>query len=377
MPERVGTARAPESKPGAALRLERLTKRFQSVAAVDGISLEIPSGSFVTLLGPSGSGKTTTLNLIAGFLVPDAGEIFIDEQPVSQVPTHKRNIGMVFQNYALFPHMTVFENVAFPLRMRSRLTGDELPQRVEATLDLVQLSGFEGRYPRQLSGGQQQRVAMARALVSNPRLLLMDEPLGALDKKLRERMQIEIKGIHRTVGTTFVYVTHDQSEALAMSDLVVVMHEGRIAQVGNPRRLYEAPESEFVADFLGGANVLGGTVKGKTADDLVVDVGGETIRVRAGSDAAPSGAPVRVLIRPEDIDVAPDAVGGPEVEGLAGTVSEVIYLGDATRVVVSAKGGMLSAKLPGRRGADLSPGQAVTISWPRSAARVLRPEDAA
>jgi ABC-type Fe3+/spermidine/putrescine transport system ATPase subunit len=292
------------------------------------------------------------------------------------VPTHKRNIGMVFQNYALFPHMTVFENVAFPLRMRSRLAAGELPRRVEATLDLVQLSGFEGRYPRQLSGGQQQRVAMARALVSNPRLLLMDEPLGALDKKLRERMQIEIKGIHRTVGTTFVYVTHDQSEALAMSDLVVVMHEGRIAQVGTPRTLYEAPESEFVADFLGGANVLSGTVKGKTGDDLVVDVGGETIRVRAGSDTAPSGAPVRVLIRPEDIDVAPGAVGGPEAEVLAGTVSEVIYLGDATRIVVSAKGGMLSAKLPGRRGADLSPGQPVTICWPRSAARVLRPEDA-
>ena len=209
-----------EPPSGAAVRLERLTKRFGSVVAVHEACLAIPAGSFVTLLGPSGSGKTTTLNLIAGFLLPDGGEIFVDDQAISRVPPHRRNIGMVFQNYALFPHMTVFENVAFPLRMRTALAGSALSGRVEETLDLVQLTGLGGRYPRQLSGGQQQRVAMARALVSYPRLLLMDEPLGALDKKLRERLQLEIKAIHRRVGTTIVYVTHDQSEALTLSDLV-------------------------------------------------------------------------------------------------------------------------------------------------------------
>ena len=260
-------------RTGAAIQLERLTKHFGSVVAVHEVSLAIPAGSFVTLLGPSGSGKTTTLNLIAGFLLPDGGEIFVDDQAVSRVPPHKRNIGMVFQNYALFPHMTVFENVAFPLRMRTALAGTALRGRVEETLDLVQLAGLGNRHPRQLSGGQQQRVAMARALVSYPRLLLMDEPLGALDKKLRERLQLEIKAIHRRVGTTIVYVTHDQSEALTLSDLVVVMDRGRILQVGPPRTLYEAPETDFVADFLGGANLMAGHVAGEAGEDLIVTTG--------------------------------------------------------------------------------------------------------
>jgi putative spermidine/putrescine transport system ATP-binding protein len=254
-----------EPRSGAALRLERLTKRFGPVFAAQEVCLDIPAGSFVTLLGPSGSGKTTTLNLLAGFLLPDAGEIFVDGQAISRVPPYRRNIGMVFQHYALFPHMTVFENVAFPLRMRSALGGTALRRRVEETLDLVQLAGLGARYPRQLSGGQQQRVAMARALVSDPRLLLMDEPLGALDKKLRERLQLEIKAIHRRVGATIVYVTHDQSEALTLSDLVVVMDRGRVLQVGSPRALYEAPKTGFVADFLGGANLLSGQIAGKAS----------------------------------------------------------------------------------------------------------------
>ena len=236
---------------GAQLRLRQLTKAFGASQAVDRISLDVPAGAFVSLLGPSGSGKTTTLNLIAGFLTPDAGDILLDERSIADVPPHKRNIGMVFQSYSLFPHMTVAENVGFPLRMRTRLSRQEARQRIDEMLALVQLGHLGTRYPRQLSGGQQQRVAMARALVSHPRLLLMDEPLGALDKKLREQMQIEIKRIHRSVGTTVIYVTHDQTEALTMSDLVVVMHQARVSQVGTPRVLYEAPANFFVADFLG------------------------------------------------------------------------------------------------------------------------------
>ena len=236
---------------GAHLRLRQLTKAFGAAKAVDQISLDIPAGAFVSLLGPSGSGKTTTLNLIAGFLTPDSGDILLGEHSIADVPPHKRNIGMVFQSYSLFPHMTVGENVGFPLRMRTRLSRQDARRRIDEMLALVQLSHLGDRYPRQLSGGQQQRVAMARALVSHPRLLLMDEPLGALDKKLREQMQVEIKRIHRNVGTTVIYVTHDQTEALTMSDLVVVMHQARVSQVGTPRALYEAPANLFVADFLG------------------------------------------------------------------------------------------------------------------------------
>src|ERR1051326_4704279 len=245
---------------GAQVRLRKLSKTYSGLAAVDGISFDVPAGAFVSLLGPSGSGKTTTLNLIAGFLTPDAGDILIDDRSVADVPPHKRNIGMVFQSYSLFPHMTVADNVGFPLRMRSKLNRQAAQKRIAEMLALVQLSHLGARYPRQLSGGQQQRVAMARALVSAPRLLLMDEPLGALDKKLREQMQAEIRRIHRSVGTSVVYVTHDQSEALTMSDLVVVMHRGRIAQIGTPRALYESPADAFVADFIGDSNLLAATV---------------------------------------------------------------------------------------------------------------------
>ena len=361
-----------EPPSGAAVRLERLTKRFGSVVAVHEACLAIPAGSFVTLLGPSGSGKTTTLNLIAGFLLPDGGEIFVDDQAISRVPPHRRNIGMVFQNYALFPHMTVFENVAFPLRMRTALAGSALSGRVEETLDLVQLTGLGGRYPRQLSGGQQQRVAMARALVSYPRLLLMDEPLGALDKKLRERLQLEIKAIHRRVGTTIVYVTHDQSEALTLSDLVVVMDRGRILQVGPPRTLYEAPETDVVADFLGGANLLAGQVAAEAGEDLIVALpGGETIRAQGCGRPVASRASVQLLVRPEDVDISRSHVDDPETVALKGEVVEAVYHGDATRIVVAVSSGTVTARLSGRRGADFAPGDAVTVYWPRSSTRIL------
>jgi spermidine/putrescine ABC transporter ATP-binding subunit len=362
---------------GASLKLEGLTKRFGSVVAVDRVSLEIPSGSFVTFLGPSGSGKTTTLNLIAGFLEPDAGEIFFDSRPVSHTPTHRRQLGMVFQNYALFPHMSVFDNVAFPLRMRATLSKPELARAVQSTLALVQLSGFERRYPRQLSGGQQQRVAMGRALVSNPRLLLMDEPLGALDRKLRERMQVEMKSIHRTVGTTFVYVTHDQGEALAMSDVIVVMRDGRVEQVGTPRQLYDTPASEFVADFLGTANLFAGRVTARSDDRLAIELGGgSVVQAHADSNAVDAGAVVKLLVRPEDVDLVAAGEAAPDSDALRGRVAEVIYLGETTRVVVETQEGMLIARLAGRRGGDLVPGEAVSVSWPRAAVRVLPASDA-
>src|SRR5262249_42273952 len=287
---------------GARLELRNLSKAFAGVRAVDRVSLDVPAGAFVFLLGPSGSGKTTTLNLIAGFLAADMGDILLDERSIADVPPHKRNIGMVFQSYSLFPHMTVEENVRFPLRMRTRLSRRQARKRVGEMLDLVQLGPLAQRYPRQLSGGQQQRVAMARALVSCPRLLLMDEPLGALDKKLREQMQTEIKRIHRSVGTTVVYVTHDQSEALTMSDLVAVMQHGRIAQTGTPRMLYEAPANLFVADFLGDSNLLRGKVRDVAGDEVVVETaGGTAVLAMRGSPAAQTAAAAVGLIWTEDI----------------------------------------------------------------------------
>jgi putative spermidine/putrescine transport system ATP-binding protein len=272
----------------------------------------------------------------------------------------------------VFPHLTVFDNVAFPLRMRTPLSGSALRGRVTETLGLVQLDGFESRYPRQLSGGQQQRVAMARALVSHPRLLLMDEPLGALDKKLRERLQLEIKAIHRRVETTIVYVTHDQSEALTMSDLVVVMDQGRILQTGSPRALYEAPDNEFVADFLGGANLIPGQIRSEAGETLVVALhGGEHIRVRRSGPGTPSRGPIRVMIRPEDVDVVKTTPDDPASVALKGTVVESVYVGDATKLVVEVGGTTLTARLGGRRGTEFAPGEPVTVCWPESVARIL------
>ena len=229
------------------------------MVAVDGVSLDIAPGEFVTLLGPSGSGKTTTLMMLAGFEIPTAGEIYVDEDPIASVPPYRRNIGMVFQNYALFPHMTVGENIAFPLQMR-KMSRAEITRQTTAVLALVGLPGYEGRYPRQLSGGQQQRVAVARALVFNPRVLLMDEPLGALDKQLREHLQLEIKALHDQLGVTIIYVTHDQEEALVMSDRIAVMNDGRIEQCGLPTELYDEPSTRFVATFIGESNFIDGVV---------------------------------------------------------------------------------------------------------------------
>jgi spermidine/putrescine ABC transporter ATP-binding subunit len=357
---------------GAQLRLRQLTKAFGASQAVDRISLDVPAGAFVSLLGPSGSGKTTTLNLIAGFLTPDAGDILLDERSIADVPPHKRNIGMVFQSYSLFPHMTVAENVGFPLRMRTRMSRQEARQRIDEMLALVQLGHLGTRYPRQLSGGQQQRVAMARALVSHPRLLLMDEPLGALDKKLREQMQVEIKRIHRSVGTTVIYVTHDQTEALTMSDLVVVMHQARVAQVGTPRVLYEAPANLFVADFLGDSNLLTATVAQVCGDEFAVEIGsGEKMRVTRGSSVAAPGRRAVVLIRPEDISVTATGERTAGQDLLAGTIKDISYHGDTFKLDVAVGTDVLKVKVARERGAGMERGDSVFLTWRSSAVRLL------
>ena len=360
---------------GARLELRDLTKTFGGVVAVDRVSLDVPAGAFVSLLGPSGSGKTTTLNLIAGFLSADSGDILFDGGSVAGISPHRRNIGMVFQSYSLFPHMTVADNVAFPLRMRTTLTRDAARARVAEMLALVQLSHLAGRYPRQLSGGQQQRVAMARALVSRPRLLLMDEPLGALDKKLREQMQIEIKQIHRSVGTTVVYVTHDQSEALTMSDIVVVMHQSRIAQVGTPRALYEQPASLFVADFLGDSNLLPGKIAAMAGGHAQVEIGnGQVIRAAIGKVDAAVGKPTVVLVRPEDMTAA---AGPATTDGasISGAVTEVSYHGDCYRLDIAIGSDRLKVKIPRDAAADMTPGRTVTVSWRPDAARLLAADE--
>jgi spermidine/putrescine ABC transporter ATP-binding subunit len=357
---------------GAEVSLDKVSKSFGGLKAVDNINLTLRAGSFVTLLGPSGSGKTTTLNLIAGFLMPDSGAIHFDSVSVSGVPPHRRDIGMVFQSYALFPHMSVFENVAYPLRMRSKLERLELRHRVDEALALVKLSGLEARYPRQLSGGQQQRVAMARALVSRPRLLLMDEPLGALDKKLREQLQMEMKYIHKQIGSTFLYVTHDQSEALTMSDLVVVMRRGQIAQIGAPRDLYERPADMFVADFLGGANLLPAKIVNADQCSCAVRLANDVVvRVPARDISYLPEQKVCVFIRPEDVEVSPLPAPGNGI--LNGQILEVLYLGEALRVLVAVGPMLITARTP-RHLRGLSSGTDVHLSWASQNARILLPD---
>ncbi len=311
----------------AKVSLKNLGKRFGDVVAVDRVTLEVYEGEFLTLLGPSGSGKTTTLMMIAGFEFPTEGEISVGGRDISGVPPSKRNIGMVFQNYALFPHMTVYDNIAFPLKMR-KYNKTLIPERVRAVLEKVKLPGLERRYPKQLSGGQQQRVALARALVFDPPVLLMDEPLGALDKKLREHMQIEIKNIQRDLKVTTVYVTHDQAEALTMSNRIAVFNEGRVEQIGFPEEIYDRPANKFVADFIGETNFLEGSITG-TADDgyYFKSVGG--CEFLLAKKDIPIGSKVTIAIRPEKITVLTERVRG--FNHLEGIVEEVIYVGETRR----------------------------------------------
>ncbi|TKV71675.1 ABC transporter ATP-binding protein [Bradyrhizobium elkanii] len=312
---------------GEPLRIEGLGKQYGSVRAVHEVSVQIEAGEFVSLLGPSGSGKTTTLMMMAGFETPTTGQIFIGARQVTGLPVHRRGIGVVFQNYALFPHLSVFENVAFALKMRG-VSGSELRAGVAEALNLVQLSGFEGRMPHELSGGQQQRVALARALVFRPGVVLMDEPLGALDKQLREHMQLELKHLQKSLGTTVVFVTHDQGEALTMSDRIVVMNEGKVEQIGTPEEIYETPRTRFVASFIGESNFLDAHLIGSADDGPLLDVAGLQVRATWQGFERQTG-PVTLMIRPEKI--IPLAAGVRADNEFDGVVQEAVYCGNTVK----------------------------------------------
>src|SRR5215472_5975734 len=349
---------APESADGKlpAIELSGVTKEFHSrgevVVAVRQMDLQIKEGEFFSLLGPSGCGKTTTMRMIAGFEEPTIGTVWLHGKDVTADPPNKRDVNMVFQSYALFPHMDVFENVAFGLRRR-QVPKSEITRKVGEMLGIVDLAGRDKRRPRELSGGQQQRVALARALVNRPRALLLDEPLGALDLKLRQAMQIELKRIQREVGITFVYVTHDQGEALTMSDRIAVMNEGVIEQLAQPRDIYEHPKTRFVAGFIGTSNLLGGTVTRTEAGNAVMEFGDQEVIVVPAPDARP-GDKLEITVRPEKVTLVPGesgdlggGQGGAAGAGsgrenacaLRGTVTEVVYLGTSTNYNVTTSGG--------------------------------------
>jgi spermidine/putrescine transport system ATP-binding protein len=356
----------------AAIALEGVSKRFGKVGAVHDVTLSIADGEFFSLLGPSGCGKTTTLRMIAGFEVPDEGQIVLRGEDVTLVSPNHRPVNMVFQQYALFPHMSIYDNVAFGLKVK-RVPRSEHRDRVQEMLRVVELVGLERRRARQLSGGQQQRVALARALVNRPAALLLDEPLGALDVKLRKQMQLELKRIQSELGTTFVYVTHDQEEALAMSDRIAVMNGGRVEQIGSPRDIYEHPESAFVADFIGSLNALELRVDELVGGYALMRPGeGERIVVPVGSGAR-TGELLRIAVRPERVHIGPSGDAGLDGGSrLAGTIAEVVYLGMYTQFHVDTHAGrVVCHRLADESLAPLGPGSRVTLSWQAEQASVL------
>jgi putative spermidine/putrescine transport system ATP-binding protein len=362
------SARQTAAARGLAFR--GISKHYGMVRAVDGVDLDVARGEFLTLLGPSGSGKTTMLMMIAGFNAPSAGEILLDGRAITHLPPEKRNFGMVFQGYALFPHLSVFDNVAFPLKVR-RKPPDEIQREVRRVLELVQLTALADRMPRQLSGGQQQRVALARALVFTPEVLLLDEPLGALDRKLRTEVQIELKQLHERIGTTFVYVTHDQEEALSMSDRIAIVRDGRIVQIGRPADLYERPATRFVAGFLGESNFIKGRVSGAAEGGFSYSVGGETFRQKAAAAPAPGGDVV-LAMRPEKIAIVTDAAG-TATNRVQGRVTSWNYFGSEFHVTVAtASLGQLAVRCPAWR-MKLEPRNEmqVWLGWDADAAVVV------
>jgi spermidine/putrescine ABC transporter ATP-binding subunit len=347
---------------GQRVVVEEVWRCYGSVEAVAGVSLDVAAGEFVSLLGPSGSGKTTLLMILAGFEQPQSGRVRVGERDITHVPPNKRDVAMVFQRYALFPHMTVAQNIAFPLRMRgvARAVRDAAVTRA---LEIVQLQGYGDRTPAQLSGGQQQRVALARAIVFDPPVILMDEPLGALDKKLRQHMQIELKQLQQRLGATVIYVTHDQEEALTMSDRVAVMDHGRLMQLGTPRELYDRPANAFVADFIGEMNFLRAVVV--AVEDTVCRLRLHGIEVTAARGASvTAGQRVRMAIRPEHVEIAPGA------EGLAGRLGRVVFNGASLAMLVELPGGeVVRADVPARSDlAALQPGAPVSLRWQAEAA---------
>lgn len=357
------------SGAGVALDLVGLSKTYGKNGVVKSVDLSVKPGEFVTLLGPSGSGKTTTLSMIAGFTPVTAGEILLGGESIRSRPPHRRNIGVVFQNYALFPHMTAAENIAFPLKRR-KFTRSQIKEKVGHALDLVHLQEFGDRFPKQLSGGQQQRVALARAVVFDPPILLMDEPLGALDKKLRDSLQGEIRRIHRELGVTIMLVTHDQEEALTLSDRIAVFNEGRIEQCDTGEALYRRPMSRFVANFLGESNIFTGPVE-TIGNEAVVTIGNSRIRVD-GTDTT-IGHAASVLLRPEACRVSA-VEGSIAADGctLPGVVADLVYLGSNRRLEIDVPGhGRITVREPAETGDRLRRGDDVSVSWDFEAATLL------
>jgi len=347
--------------PDVKLSIRDVGKTYDSVTALAGTSLELAAGEFLTLLGPSGSGKTTLLMVVAGLVPPSGGEVWIDGKLATYAPPDKRDIGVVFQNYALFPHLTIAENIGFPLKMR-RLPAGRIAEEVRRVLDIVQLSHVAGRFPRELSGGQQQRIALARCIVYGPSMILMDEPLGALDRKLRDQMQLEIKSLHARLGITVLYVTHDQEEALVMSDRICLMNNGRIEQIGTPQDLYFRPRTIFAADFLGESNILDGVVTASGDEMTVRGPGDLPIRVRGGAPLAVAET-VKLVIRPESLRLL---AAGESADNVArGTLREIVFVGGVSRSFVALAGGaVLSVKQLTARPGDAAPrGAEVRVGW--------------
>ena len=357
---------------GAAVRFEKVQKSYDGeIMVVKDLNLDVAPGEFLTMLGPSGSGKSTCLMMLAGFEPATNGEIYLNDKAINSVPPNKRGIGMVFQNYALFPHMSVAENLAFPLKVRG-ISGADIDKKVKRALGMVELGAFGNRRPAQLSGGQQQRVAVARALVFEPDLILMDEPLGALDKQLREQMQYEIKHIHENLGVTVVYVTHDQTEALTMSDRVAVFEDGRIQQLSPPDELYESPQNSFVAQFIGENNKLSGKVTAinvKVCEVLLDD--GTSVKSEAVNVSA-IGDRTTISLRPERVEVEPELTMD---NMLSGKISEILYLGDHLRIVMDVAGNKdFIAKVRNR--GELRPlkkDQTITVGWAAGDCKALDP----
>ena len=372
-------AREPDVRPvadirrvgdgGGALRFERVEKRYGDFPALRPLDLQIAPGEFLTLLGPSGSGKTTLLSMIAGFENVSAGAIYLDERRLDTLPPEKRNVGMVVQNYALFPHMSVRRNVAFPLRMR-RMGLSDIDAAVHRALDLVELGDQIDKLPNQLSGGQQQRVALARAIVFEPQLLLMDEPLGALDRRLRESVQFELIEMHRKVAATIVYVTHDQVEALTMSDRIVVLRDGEVQQVGTPREIYELPANRFVANFIGNSISLDGTVSESDDKTCRLRTRGGVLLSGLRAERIRPGDAATLMVRPERIDLGPRESGN----GVHATITDCLFMGELTRYSVELEDGTsLDVNQPNTRDrAEFDPGTKVSLLWNASDAVVVR-----
>ncbi|MSP83447.1 MAG: ABC transporter ATP-binding protein [Alphaproteobacteria bacterium] len=352
----------------AGVEVRGLCKAYGPVKALDDVSLVFEDGEFFALLGPSGSGKTTLLRAVAGFASLDAGEIMVGGEPIHNLPAHRRDLGMVFQNFALFPHMTVFENVAFGLSVRGE-PSDEIARRVAAILELVRLSGMTERRPRQLSGGQQQRVALARALVTRPRVLLLDEPLGALDRRLRQQMQIELRQIQREVGITAIFVTHDQEEALTLSDRIALINDGKLVQVGTPHEVYERPATVFAAGFLGDANLFNGQVAGPGR------ITGKGFGALGTEGHLPAqGATAIVAVRPEKIElVPPNTPVDAGVNRIPGTVKQVVYSGNSVTYIVATEGRDLTVFAQNRAAEVNDPGTAVVAVFSPRHSVVVQP----